>query len=301
MKAKTNKSRKLTKSVIGRARHHIKMAVIPHHKNDYRPHLIRGYGLVAIAFIVVGLQLGYNGATTGNVLGRQSDITINSLLAETNQSRAQAGQNPLKINDKLDQAAYLKATDMFTKQYWAHNSPDGTTPWKWFGDVGYNYNEAGENLAKNFTSTSAVMTAWMNSPDHKANILKADYQDVGFAVVSGEMNNQPTLLVVALYGLSVNSAVAGVQTSFAGSMPTTGQSNVLTQFAVAFQSITPAVIGGLALIALAIIVSLLAHAYRRKLPKSLRQSWYRHHGLYKLVGLICFGLIIICLYGGGQI
>lgn len=300
MKAKTNKKKHTVNSVIKLAHRAIKLAIIPHKKNDYRPHLIRRYGIVAIALIVIGLQLGYNGATTGNVLGRESDITINSLLEQTNQTRIQAGAAPLKLNDKLDRAAYLKAQDMFAKQYWAHNAPDGTEPWKWFGDVNYNYDEAGENLAKNFTTTSAVMVAWMNSPEHKANVIKSDYQDVGFAVVSGELNDHPTSLVVALYGLSAESAVAGVQTSFAGAVPT-GQTNILTQFAVAFQSITPAATSGLALLAVAIIVAFLAHAYRRKLSKSLRQSWYRHHGLYKAVGMASLGLVVIFLYGGGQI
>ena len=144
------------------------------------------------------------------------------------------------------------------------------------------------------------MTAWLDSPEHKANVLKADYQDVGFAVVDGDMDGQPTSLVVALYGLSAESAVAGAQKSVASAVPT-GQANILAQFAVAIHSVTPAVVVSLALIALAIVAAALAHAYRRKLPKSLRQSWYRHHGLYKVAGLMSFGLVVILLYGGGQI
>ena len=300
MKAKTNKSKKQTKSFAGQIKHVLRLAVVPHKKNDYRPHLIRRFGLMAIVFVVIGLQLGYNGAKTGNVLGRESDITIASLFNQTNVSRVEVGISALKLNDKLNQAAYLKAQDMFAKQYWAHDSPEGTQPWKWFGDVKYNYNEAGENLAKNFTSTNAVMTAWLDSPEHKANILKTDYQDVGFAVVTGELDKKPTTLVVALYGMPADSAVAGVKTSFSEAS-STGQVNILTQFAIATQSLTPAVMSGLTIIAFAIIVAAFAHAYRRKLPKSLRQSWYRHHGLYKAAGLLSLGLVIIFMYGGGQI
>ena len=278
----------------------VKLAVIPHKDNDYRPHLIRRYGLVAVVFVVVGLQFGYNLSTTGNVLGRVSDITINSLFEQTNQTRIQAGVAPLKLDDKLNQAAYLKAQDMFSDQYWAHNSPDGTQPWKWFGDVSYNYNEAGENLAKGFTSTSAVIVAWLNSPEHKANLIKDSYQDVGFAVVSGELDGQSTSIVVALYGLPAVSAVASAQSTFSEAVPT-GQTNILTQFAVALQSISPAVMAGLALIAIVIIVASYSHAFRHKLPKVLRKSWYHHHGLYKAVGMVSLGLIIIFLYGGGQI
>jgi len=276
------------------------MMLVPHRNNDYRPHIIRRYGLVLAIFIIAGLQFGYNSIKTGDILGRESDITINSLLAQTNQSRLQIGETSLVLNDKLNEAAYLKAQDMFDDQYWAHDAPDGTEPWKWLGDVGYNYNEAGENLAKNFTSTSAVMTAWLDSPEHKANVLKDGYQDVGFAVVSGELDGEPTSLVVALYGLPAKTAVAGAQKSFADAVPT-GQVNILTQFAIAFKSVTPAVIGSLILITLLIIVALLAHAHRSKLPKLLRRSWYRHSGLYKAIGLVSLSLVIIFLYSGGQI
>ena len=144
------------------------------------------------------------------------------------------------------------------------------------------------------------MTAWMNSPEHKANVLKSDYRDVGFAVVSGDMNGKPTSIVVALYGLSAESAVAGDQKSVSSAVPTV-KPNILTQFAVSIQSVTPAVMGGLVLIALTTIVAASAHVHRRKLPKSLRRSWYRHHGIYKVVGLMSFSLIIILMYGGGQI
>ncbi|MEI7918043.1 MAG: CAP domain-containing protein [Candidatus Saccharibacteria bacterium] len=301
---KTNKSKTLVKSVVKRARHHIKMAVVPHHKNGYRPHLIRGYGLVALAFVVIGIQLGYNVAATGQVLGIQSDITINAVFDQTNQARIEAGFLPLKLNAKLNQAAYLKAEDMFAKQYWDHISPDGVQPWKWFGDVGYNYDEAGENLAKDFTSTDAMVTAWLNSPEHKANLLRESYQDVGFAVVGGDLNGQPTILVVALYGKPATVAVAAAAQPLApvaDGAASNGSLNLLTQFVVALQSITPAVIVGLVLIAAAIIVALLAHAYRRRLPKPIRLSWRRHHGLYKVMVLISFSFVVILVYGGGQI
>ncbi len=304
MQTKTKKSKKLIKSVAKRARHHIKMAIVPHHKNGYRPHLIRGYGLVALAFVVIGVQLGYNGATTGSVLGLQSDITINTLFSQTNQAREESGALPLKLNPELNQAAYLKAQDMFAKQYWDHVAPDGTQPWKWFGDAGYNYDEAGENLAKGFTSTDAVVTAWLNSPEHKANLLRNSYQDVGFAVVSGDLNGAPTVLVVALYGKPATVAVATtVQTAapIADVAVSNGNINILTQFAVAIKSITPAAIAGLILISGAIVVALLAHAYRRRLPRPIRLSWRRHHGLYKVMVLISFSLVVVLMYGGGQI
>ena len=155
-KVKVKVKAKVTKK---RIRNAVRMSVIPNKKNQYQPHLIRGYGITAIIFIVVGMQMGYNTALTGRVLGTKTTITIDDLLKETNEVRSSYKSGTLKINDKLNQAAYLKAKDMMANQYWAHVSPNGTQPWKWFGDVNYNYAEAGENLAKNFSTTGATMTA----------------------------------------------------------------------------------------------------------------------------------------------
>jgi hypothetical protein len=300
VKAKTKTSKKKTKSVAGRLKHGIKLAVVPHKKNVFRPHLIRYYGIIAIVFVVVGLQFGYNGAKTGDVLGVESNITITSLFDQTNVYRQEQGVGKLNLNDKLDQAAYLKAQDMFAKQYWAHNSPDGVQPWSWFAKVGYNYDEAGENLAKNFSTTNGVMTAWIDSPTHKANIIKSSYKDVGFAVVSGILDKKPATLVVALYGSPASTAAASAANSFSESSQTS-QPNVLTQFAVATQSITPAVMWGLLILLFAVAVSVVAHSNRKKLSSKLRRSWYRHHGIYKAVSLLTFGLVIVFMYGGGQI
>ncbi|NTW61090.1 hypothetical protein HGB24_00135 [Candidatus Saccharibacteria bacterium] len=296
---KTNKSKKNVASIIKRTHHNIRMAVVPHGKNQYRPHLIRSYGIIAIIFVVIGLQFGYRFATTGSVLGSETSITINSLLDATNAERIKAGEEPLALNAKLDQAAYLKVQNMFEAQYWSHIAPDGTPPWKWLGDVGYNYDEAGENLARNFTTTDSVMTAWMNSVEHRRNILNADYQDIGFAIMSGSLDNKPVSIIVVMFGRSADNVIANANKSF--SEASVNGVNIFTQFAVSLQSINPATSAGLLLIAFAIVVAAYAHRYRDKLPKAIKRSWRRHHGLYKSIGMLVFGLIVIVMFGGGQI
>ena len=300
VKAKTNKRKKQTKSIARHVKHAVKLAVVPHKKNGFRPHLIRYYGIIAIVFVVIGLQFGYNGAKTGNVLGVESNITITSLFNQTNVYRQENKVGTLNLNEKLNKAAYLKAQDMFAKQYWAHDSPDGVQPWSWFAQVGYNYDEAGENLAKNFSTTNGVMTAWIESPTHKANIIKSSYKDVGFAVVSGLLDKKPATLVVALYGSPASSAVASAGTNVSESSEAS-QPNVLTQFAVAAQSITPAVMWGLLILLFAVAVSVVTHSNRKKLSQKLRRSWYRHHAIIKAAGLVSLGLVIVFMYGGGQI
>ncbi len=65
---------------------------------------------------------------------------------------------------------------------------------------GYQYEFAGENLAKNFIFSQAVVDAWMASPSHRENILRNDYTEVGYAIVNGVLNGEETTLVVQMFG-----------------------------------------------------------------------------------------------------
>lgn len=290
-----SKKQKLLKYQFARR---AKLFLVPHRHNQYRPHAIRRYGLVLVLLAVVGLQAGYNAVTTGSVLGSEASVSITALLEETNAERERHGVPTLRVSDKLSQAAYLKASDMFHKQYWDHVSPDGTTPWEWLANVDYNYKYAGENLAKNFTTAATVTSAWMSSPGHKDNLLNKNYTEVGFAVVAGKLHDKPTTLVVAMYGAPATSPVAATgETTYAPA----GSIDVLTRLGLAVQSLTPAALGSIVILVLASVVALAAHFYRHKLPKNLRKSWYRHHGLAKAGGLMGVGVIILVLYGTGQI
>jgi hypothetical protein len=273
---------------------------VPHRMNHYRPHAIRRYGLVVVTVLIIGMQLGYNMTANGQVLGVREAISSQDLLAATNAQRAERHLSALQLSPQLSQAAFLKAQNILQEQYWAHTSPSGLTPWHWFGAVGYNYAHAGENLAKNFTTTPAVMTAWMASPEHRANILAADFSQVGFATVDGTMGGQPVSLVVALYGTPAVADVAGVQAT-ASTTPVQGTMTPVTRLGVALQSITPAALGSFALILAVMGVALAAHHYRKKLPAALRRSWYQHHGLIKAGGMLSLGVVMLFMYSGGQI
>src|SRR5690606_28819279 len=117
------------------------------------------------------------------VLGRETNVRVGDLLVSMNEERVREGLQPLAVDNRLSDAAYKKAIDMIQKQYWAHESPDGVKPWKWLADSGYNYTEAGENLARGFTTGQEVTSAWLASPSHRSNVLGASYANVGFAVV----------------------------------------------------------------------------------------------------------------------
>lgn len=173
---------------------HVKLALVPHRANQFRPHLIRRGGIVVVLLLVAVAFCGSNWSASGSVLGVKVPITPTALLNDTNSQRHQHNEPGLSYNTSLAKAAYLKAQDMFAHQYWAHVSPDGVTPWHWFSKAGYDYAYAGENLAKNFPSADATVAAWMASPKHRENILSQNYTDVGFAVMDGRLNGKNTTL-----------------------------------------------------------------------------------------------------------
>lgn len=297
------KHKKNRGSLLGR---HVRHLLIPHKGNHYRPHLVRLHGITAVLVLALFMQLAYGFFTAGRleVLGRVSNISASELLADTNAARKESSLPELKINDELSQAAFLKGRDMLANNYWAHTSPSGITPWKWLADTGYNYDVAGENLAKNYPTAEATIEAWMASASHRANILNAKYQDVGFAVVDGLLDGRDATLIVAYYGTPASAAaVAGTGDNKVVYAPAVnnGVGNPLAYFGTALQSLSPATLGALGMFVVVGLVALLAHHYRKKLPASWRKSWRQHHGMFTLAGLVGLALVMILATGGGQI
>jgi len=178
---------------------------LPHkHKKKHRKaHLLSHKALAIYIVLFITIQLGFGGlrATQPGVLGTTSAITKQQVIELTNMERKQYGASSLKENSELDQAAELKAKNMFSENYWAHVSPSGTTPWYWFAQSGYKYEYAGENLARGFTTSKDTMDAWMASKmGHRENVLGGNYQDIGVAAEDGILDGQKTTLVVQLFG-----------------------------------------------------------------------------------------------------
>ncbi len=180
----------------------LKHLFLPRETNNYRAKILHNKSLLlfTLFFFSAGLLMSFLRTNYPQVLGTFSNISNDQLLAITNQDRQTAGLPPLSINSELSQAAQNKANDMFSKDYWAHVSPDGTTPWVFIKNTGYNYIYAGENLARGFTTPGDVVNAWMNSPSHRENMLSPKYTDVGFAVETGNLTGENTVLVVEMFG-----------------------------------------------------------------------------------------------------
>lgn len=113
---------------------------------------------------------------------------VAGIAMDVNMQRSQDGEQPLTINASLTASAQAKCADMIAKDYWAHDAPDGTTPWDFMKAQGIVYKTAGENLefeGDNETD-GQIVNAWMNSQEHRANILDASYDQVGYGICTGQ-------------------------------------------------------------------------------------------------------------------
>ena len=133
-------------------------------------------------------------------------LSNGGVVGYINAERQAAGLPALVQDSRLNTSAYLKAQDMCDRHYWAHNAPDGTTPWSFVDRAGYNYVSVAENLAQGFNSDDALVAGWMASPGHRANILSDKYRDVGVASLTCNLVGTETTLVVAHFGSLAQAA-----------------------------------------------------------------------------------------------
>lgn len=102
-----------------------------------------------------------------------------------NQERAAAGLKPLTFDSALSKMALDKAKDMIVNNYFDHTSPTYGSPFDMMTRYGIPHSYAGENIAKGQRTPQEVMTAWMNSAGHKANILNTHYTKIGVGYYNG--------------------------------------------------------------------------------------------------------------------
>src|SRR5215216_132970 len=108
------------------------------------------------------------------------------MLDLVNQERQAAGLNPLQPDPELTEVARRHSADMFARGYFAHDTPEGLTPFDRMREAGVRFSTAGENLALAPTIPVAH-TGLMNSPGHRANILRKEFGRLGIGVMDGGM------------------------------------------------------------------------------------------------------------------
>ena len=99
------------------------------------------------------------------------------VVAIINQERANAGLGSVSQNASLDAVAQIRAQEI--AQSFSHTRPDGTNCFTILDQYGIPNSTAGENIAAGYGTPEEVMTGWMNSDGHRANILNGSFGQVG--------------------------------------------------------------------------------------------------------------------------
>lgn len=130
-------------------------------------------------------EQGGNGTGTENG-GSSVEVSAyeEKVVELVNIEREKVGLAPLTINKDLVELARVKSQDMKDNNYFSHNSPSLGSAYDMMKAKGVKYSTAGENIAMGQKSPEAVVTAWMNSAGHRANILKSSYTQIGVGYVS---------------------------------------------------------------------------------------------------------------------
>ncbi|MEV6166795.1 CAP domain-containing protein [Streptomyces sp. NPDC051954] len=111
--------------------------------------------------------------------------TATDVVDLTNRERARAGLPPLAVDPILTTAAQAHSADMIARAFYAHTSPDGSQPWDRAAAAGSTRRSIGENIACGQRSAAEVVEGWMNSPGHRANILKPTFTHIGVGFAGG--------------------------------------------------------------------------------------------------------------------
>lgn len=125
-----------------------------------------------------GTQIPSTGGSTA------ASAEVQEVLRLVNEQRAQNGLAALTLSDKLCELATLKAEDMVANGYFDHTSPTYGSPFEMMRQFGVTFSSAAENIAAGQRTPEQVMTAWMNSSGHRANILGQSYTEIGIGVAA---------------------------------------------------------------------------------------------------------------------
>ncbi len=176
------------------------------------------------------------------------------VLERINQERQKNGLNPVTVDTKLNEAAMQRAAECAV--YFSHTRPTGEDCFSVLSEYGISVSAAGENIAAGQDSAEAVMDSWMNSEEHRANILNPNYTTVGigcflqyddmpcwvqvFADGEGDDASQPKdtghiayvrvsedYLGEMMVSLEKNKLAAGMSTQTTVVMVNLGQNNII--------------------------------------------------------------------------
>ncbi len=171
------------------------------HQHHPARHVFSAPGMLVFSLLLGAILVGAALYASSFLGSSQMAAVVSATLVDlANEDREEESLPALTVDPLLVEAAKAKANDMAENGYFAHTSPKGIDPWHWFHQVGYDYQYAGENLAVNFSDSDNVEEAWMNSPEHRANILNGKFTHIGIATAVGTYKDKKTTFVVQMFG-----------------------------------------------------------------------------------------------------
>jgi uncharacterized protein YkwD len=146
--------------------------------------------LATVAVVVAAAALLAPAAVPATNSAASMAALSSGVIRQINLTRAQYGLPPLRLNQKLSEAAASHSQEMADDGYFKHASFDGTPFWQritqFYGVSGYSYWSVGENLlwAGPKLDAGHAVEWWMESAPHRANILSKDWREVGIGALS---------------------------------------------------------------------------------------------------------------------
>jgi uncharacterized protein YkwD len=169
--------------------------------------------LVALAITAFGLWVVASpaGATSQRPASVLSSLE-QGVLADINTLRKEHGLAPLHISSRLSAAARQHSAEMAARGYFSHDSANGSSfdrrIARYYPMGGNRYWSVGENLlwSSPDVSPSGALQLWMNSPEHRANILAPRWREIGVAAVHlssapGTYDNLPVTIITTDFGV----------------------------------------------------------------------------------------------------
>ena len=161
----------------------------------YRAGILIGLKVLLFASSILPLFSGHTLVWSAGLVGKEAEV-----IQLTNSIRQEHGASILSVSNQLNFSAEAKANDMATNGYFNHADQNGNRLGYWITATGYNYLRAGENLAKGFSTSTALVQAWVNSPTHYANLINANYREIGIGIAEGYIDGRLTVFVVQHFG-----------------------------------------------------------------------------------------------------
>lgn len=164
-------------------------------------------------------------------------LDAKEIISLTNKERAGEKLSSLIHDTALDAIAAQKAHAIFANQEFSHTQ-NGIPFFSFFDDAGYEYEYAGENLAIDYYTEEKILSAFMDSPTHRSNILDRRYTNIGVAIQDGIIHKQYTVVVVQLFSKPKAVASSGALPS----LPTNQAGRLIGLQGIAYAAIATLVV-----------------------------------------------------------